>query len=81
MLPGPVTPHKKSLTGYCLSAARTVIPRHWRSAITPSIAEWYTEMGSIMRMEELLCFAQGRQDSFVRTWSTWVTFMATMPQI
>uniref|UniRef100_A0A803J808 Reverse transcriptase domain-containing protein n=1 Tax=Xenopus tropicalis TaxID=8364 RepID=A0A803J808_XENTR len=75
ILPGSVTKYKRSLLGFCLGAARTVIPRHWKSTIPPTINEWVKEMGNVMRMEELLSNVQGTPDKFVLTWSPWVMFL------
>lgn len=70
-LPGPISSLKKGLLKHFLTAARTVIPRHWKSSIPPSLEEWTVELNLRMRMENLMADDTGRTDVFIRTWSIW----------
>lgn len=71
MLPGPISALKKGLLKHFLTAARTIIPRHWKSTTLPSRAEWLAELNSLMRMENLMAEDKGTTESFFRTWSVW----------
>lgn len=76
MLSGPISGLKKGLLKHFLIAARTVIPRHWKSATPPSLTEWASELNYLMRMENLLADDRGMTDAFVRTWTVWSVFQS-----
>lgn len=74
ILPGPLSTLKKGLLKHFLTAARTVIPRHWKSTTPPSRAEWLAELNNLMRMENLMAEDAGTIESFITSWSAWSLF-------
>lgn len=54
ILPGSFKCIKKGLLRHWLTAVRSVIPHHWRSAQVHSVTEWVTEMDYIERIGSLL---------------------------
>lgn len=53
ILPGTLKSQKHSLLKFFLSAARQLIPRHWKTTSPPSLIEWVAEIKDIMLMEEM----------------------------
>lgn len=74
MLPGSLKAVKRGLLRHCLVAARTVIPRHWRSPTPPSLAKWLVEMDRISDMERLLAEENCSWDTYHRTWLAWTSY-------
>lgn len=79
MLPLPNYVLKPGLISFLLIAAKTVIPRLWKSTQTPTIADWYKEIFFLQRMEELRADSHGSSVRNTLVWSTWVTF-TTSPE-
>lgn len=44
LIPGSIKSIKKGIFRFCLMAGIALIPRHWKSQITPIIREWVVEM-------------------------------------
>lgn len=66
--------YKKSVVRHMLNAANTIIPRHWKTTHTPTLAEWLSEVGSLYRMEETVAMTTERTDKFHKIWRAWFIF-------
>lgn len=66
--------YKKSVVRHMLNAAKTIIPRHWKSTHTPTLAEWFSEIDSLYRMEETVAMAGERTDKFHKLWKSGFIF-------
>lgn len=71
ILPGSYKSIKKGLLRHWLTAARAVIPRHWRSAHAPSLTDWILEMDHIERMETLLSQELDTYEQCRQIWLPW----------
>lgn len=66
--------YKNSLTRFLITAAKTVIPRHWRNTAAPTIKEWLEEIHLLKGMEEIRATAQGNTENFNKMWQPWIIF-------
>lgn len=74
MLPGPLKLLKKDVLCHFLTAARTVIPRHWKLTSMPSLGYWAVEVDKINNLELLLSQESGKEEQFSNTWTLWSMF-------
>lgn len=74
MLPDTFKPIKKSILWHCLTAARRMIPCHWRMTRILSLVEWVIEMDHIKRMESLLARKLDTYELCHHIWLPWKMF-------
>ncbi|XP_075688145.1 olfactory receptor 2T11-like [Rhinoderma darwinii] len=70
----PLTIYKCSLIRHLLQAAKSVIPRKWKTAVPPLLDEWF-QVALIQRMEHLLAHSPASSRWYKDTWSQWLTFV------
>ncbi|KAE8589562.1 hypothetical protein XENTR_v10017615 [Xenopus tropicalis] len=58
---------------FSLTAARTVIPRLWKST-RPTVGDWAIELNHIMRMEEMLTHTIKSREHFTKVWTTQILY-------
>lgn len=66
--------YKKSVVRHMLNAAKTIIPRHWKSTHTLKLTEWLSQVDSLYRMEETVAMASEITDKFHKLWKSWFIF-------
>lgn len=59
--------YKRSLTRFLHTAAKAVIPRHWRNTTTPTIQEWLEEV-HLLYKKEIRGTAHEATENFDKTW-------------
>lgn len=62
MILGPLKSIKKDVLRHFLAAARTVLPRHWKSTNMPSLGEWAIEVDRINSLERMLSQEMGKEE-------------------
>lgn len=77
--PGSIKSIKNGIFRIFMMAGRALIPRHWKSPITPTIWAWVVEMNHIMRMQELVSIANNNDRKFREVWAPWVEFLESSP--
>ncbi|KAM9324522.1 uncharacterized protein PAF06_000575 [Gastrophryne carolinensis] len=65
----PMRLFKNKLLRHLVSAAKSVIPRLWKSGAVPSLMDWVNEIHRIMKMEELTATLHERTSQFLLTWT------------
>lgn len=74
MIPGPFKSVKRDILWHFLTAAGTVISRHWKLMTVPSLGEWAIEQDPIIDLEGLLAQEARKEDQFSLTWTAWSMF-------
>lgn len=67
MIPGPLKTIKKDIRCQFFAAARSMIPRHWRTVNVPSLEAWAVEVDQIRDLERLLAQETGKEEQFTIT--------------
>ncbi|XP_018429005.1 PREDICTED: cyclic nucleotide-gated cation channel beta-3, partial [Nanorana parkeri] len=75
VLPGSLASVKKDLLRFFVAAARMTIPRHWNTAVPPTVGEWIAELCLIKRYEELTASLSERQPQCATLWAPWILYM------
>ena len=73
----PVGPYKKSLTPHFLNAAKSLIPRYWKSNIIPTLRQWLEEVDHTYHMEDLTLSNRNKSDLATKIWADWFAFKFT----
>lgn len=63
-----------SLTRFLLTAAKALIPRHWKSTKTLSIKEWLLNVQEMYGMEEIRATAFENIEKSNSLWRVWVVY-------
>lgn len=66
--------YKRSLTRHFLKAGKMLIPRHWKSNRTPTIAKWLHMIEEIYNMEETVAIAKECIINFHKVGTPWLMF-------
>lgn len=74
MIPGPFRSIKKYILRHFLTAARIVIPRHWKSTTVPSLGEWTIELDSKRDLKKILAWELGKEEQFSLNRTAWSMF-------
>uniref|UniRef100_A0A8C5N3K1 Reverse transcriptase zinc-binding domain-containing protein n=1 Tax=Leptobrachium leishanense TaxID=445787 RepID=A0A8C5N3K1_9ANUR len=74
----PVT-YRKSLAIHLFNKAKSLIPRHWRSAHTPTITEWIKAVDNIREIEEMYFSIDNNYDKYFATWYRWTDYLSKRP--
>lgn len=70
----PIHTYKRSLLRHLLQAAKTVIPRKWKTTDPPTVEDWHEEIELTRRMEELVASTPEDTERFINTWGSWDEF-------
>lgn len=71
---GAIKAFKKDILCHFLTVERTVIPRHWQTPQILSLAEWVTELDSVMYLKHLIAADYNKLDQHIFTWTTLEVF-------
>lgn len=68
------TASKNTLLTHLINAARTILPRKWRSQEPPTLQEWLLQVAHIQEMENIVAIKNESLKTYTEIWEPWAIF-------
>ncbi|OCT99797.1 hypothetical protein XELAEV_18005578mg [Xenopus laevis] len=67
----------KPLTLHFLQAAKSLIPKNWKSSDAPTLAYWFSTVEEIKQMENITHIIHNKSGQLWEIWAPWINYIET----